>query len=83
MADDERPLPTRPTGPRPLGGLGDLAELLGGDSERSRKFLGGIAVGAMVGAAIAGAAIAGAAVMRRRRGPSGDPRRRGGPGTGD
>jgi hypothetical protein len=67
MADDERPVPSRSTSPRPLGGLGDLAELLGGDSERSRKFLGGIAVGAMVGAAIAGAA-----VMRRRRAPGDD-----------
>ena len=62
---DERPrVPTRATGPRPLGGLGDLAELLGGDSERSRRFLGGIAVGAIVGAAVAGAAL-----MRRRRPP--------------
>ena len=62
MADDERPVPTRSTAPRPLGGLGDLAELLGGDSDRSRRFLGGIAVGALVGAAVAGAAF-----MRRRR----------------
>ena len=60
----------RSTSPRPLGGLGDLAELLGGDSDRSKRFLGGIAVGAMVGAAIAGAAL-----MRRRRG-IGDPRKR-------
>jgi hypothetical protein len=59
----------RSTSPRPLGGLGDLAELLGGDTDRSRRFLGGIAVGAMVGAAIAGAAL-----MRRRRG-TGDPPR--------
>ncbi len=62
MADDERLVPTRPTAPRPLGSLGDLAELLGGDSDRSRRFLGGIAVGALVGAAVAGAAF-----MRRRR----------------
>jgi hypothetical protein len=68
LADDERPVPTRSTAPRPLGGLGDLAELLGGDSERSKRFLGGIAVGALVGAAIAGAAL-----VRRRSG--GEPRR--------
>jgi hypothetical protein len=62
MPDDRRRFPSRTTTPRPLGGLGDLAELLGGDSDRSRRFLGGIAVGAMVGAAVAGAAL-----MRRRR----------------
>ena len=61
--DSGLPDPLRSTSPRPLGGLGDLAELLGGDSDRSKRFLGGIAVGAMVGAAIAGAAL-----MRRRRG---------------
>ena len=60
---EKRPsVPERSTAPRPLGGLGDLAELLGGDSDRSRRFLGGIAVGALVGAAVAGAAF-----MRRRR----------------
>ncbi len=62
MADDRRPARSRTAAPRPLGGLGDLAELLGGDSERSKRFLGGIAVGAMVGAALAGAAF-----VRRRR----------------
>ena len=42
------------TGPRPLGSsLGDLAELLGGDTQRSRRFLGGVIAGALVGAAIA------------------------------
>ena len=46
--------PARPTGPRPLGNLGDLAELLGGESQSSRRFLGGLVVGALVGAAIAG-----------------------------
>jgi hypothetical protein len=51
----------RPTEPRPLGGLGDLAELVGGDSERSKRFMGGLVAGAMVGAAIAGAAL-----VRRR-----------------
>lgn len=65
MPDDRRALP-----PRPLGGLGDLAELLGGDSERSKKFLGGLAVGALVGAALAGAAL-----VRRRT--TDEPGRRG------
>ena len=38
------------------GGLDDIAELVGGDSDRSRRFLGGLVVGALVGAAVAGAA---------------------------
>ena len=63
MADDKRPVPSRSTAPRPLGGLGDLAELLGGDSDRSRRFLGGLAAGALIGAALAGATL-----LRRRRG---------------
>ena len=57
MADRRRSVTRRATGPRPLGGLGDLAELLGGDSERSKKFLGGLAAGAVVGAALAGMAL--------------------------
>jgi hypothetical protein len=48
--------------PRPLGGLADLADLLGGESDRSRRFLGGLIAGALVGAAVAGAAL-----VRRRR----------------
>jgi hypothetical protein len=48
--------------PRPLGGLVDLADLLGGESDRSRRFLGGLIAGALVGAAVAGAAL-----VRRRR----------------
>jgi len=56
--NDERPEGDRrvalPTGPIPLGGLADLAELLGGESARSRKFLGGLVIGALVGAAVAG-----------------------------
>jgi hypothetical protein len=40
--------------PRPLGALADLAELMGGDSDRSRRLLGGLAAGALVGAAVAG-----------------------------
>lgn len=49
------------TGPQPLGGLADLAELLGGESDRSRRFLGGLIAGALVGAAVAGVA-----ALRRR-----------------
>jgi len=49
-------------GPRPLGGLADLAELLGGDTQRSRRFLGGLVVGALVGAAVAGGSL-----LRRRK----------------
>ena len=36
--------------------LTELAELLGGESARSRKFLGGLVIGALVGAAVAGTA---------------------------
>ncbi|MEW6223757.1 MAG: hypothetical protein AB1627_03935 [Chloroflexota bacterium] len=75
MAPDDRdpraepePDPTRITGPRPLGGLADLAELLGGDTPRSRRFLGGLVVGALVGAALAGGS------LLRGRGRSGGPR---------
>jgi hypothetical protein len=49
--------------PAPLGELADLAALLSGDSERSKRFLGGLVAGALVGAAIAGAAL-----LRRRTG---------------
>jgi hypothetical protein len=59
---DERPdakrrgFTTGAAGPdmRPLGGLADLAELLGGDTSRSQRFLGGLVIGALVGAALAG-----------------------------
>lgn len=34
-----------------------LSELLGGESPRSRRFLGGLVAGALVGAAIAGSTI--------------------------
>lgn len=58
MADDDRiPPQPRPTGPRPLGGLADLAELLRGDTDRSKRFLGGLVVGALVGAALAGGSL--------------------------
>ena len=47
----------------PLASLADLAELLNGESTGSRRFLGGLALGALVGAAIAGSTI----WQRRRR----------------
>lgn len=61
----ERQVPVR-LGPRPLGGLADLAELLGGESTRSRKFLGGLVIGGLVGAALAGGSL-----LRRRGGRPG------------
>ena len=67
---DRRTVARRATDPRPLGGLADLAELVGGDSERSKRFMGGLVAGALVGAAIAGSLL-----LRRRRQP--------GPGAGD
>ena len=48
----------------PLQGLAELSELLGGESPGSRRFLRGLALGALVGAAIAGSAI-----WQRRRKP--------------
>ena len=47
----------------PLASLAELAELLNGESAGSRRFLGGLALGALVGAAIAGSTI----WQRRRR----------------
>lgn len=52
---DARAMGRLSSGPRPLGGLADLAELLGGNSDRSRRLLGGLAIGALAGAAVAGA----------------------------
>jgi hypothetical protein len=60
---DRRALTRSATDPRALGGLADLADLLGGESDRSRRFLGGIVAGALVGAALAGATL-----LRRRAG---------------
>ena len=68
MANDTTPeVGPRRTGPdtRPLGGLADLADLLGGESARSRRLLGGLAAGGLVGAAVAGAILR---LGRSRRG---------------
>jgi hypothetical protein len=56
--DDDRTT----SSPRPAPArLAELADLLGGESIPSRRFLGGLVVGALVGAAVAGAT-----AMRRR-----------------
>jgi hypothetical protein len=49
--------------PPAQGVLTELVDLLGGESEGSRRFLGGIIAGALVGAAVAGTAL-----LRRRAG---------------
>ena len=54
MTDDPSSPSSTPT--RPPVRLADLADLLGGESSRSRRFLGGLVIGALAGAAIAGAA---------------------------
>ena len=65
MPDETRlPTPVRDTAPARLA---ELADLLGGESSRSKRFLGGLVVGAL-----AGAALAGASVLARRRGGDGD-----------
>ena len=48
--------------------LADALELLAGESAASRAFLGGLALGALVGAALAGGAVArrGGLGLRRR-----------------
>ncbi|HEY4190546.1 MAG TPA: hypothetical protein VGM28_09010 [Candidatus Limnocylindrales bacterium] len=51
----------RPAGS--LGSLADLSELLGGDTSRSRRFIGGLIAGALVGAAVAGGTL-----LRLRKG---------------
>ncbi len=59
MPDDTRlPAPVHDTAPARLA---ELADLLGGESSRSKRFLGGLVVGAL-----AGAAMAGIAALRRR-----------------
>ena len=65
MPDETRlPAPVRDTAPARLA---ELADLLGGESSRSKRFLGGLVVGAL-----AGAALAGASLLARRRGSSDD-----------
>ena len=54
MSDDPK-LPAINAATPPVR-LADLADLLGGESSRSRRFLGGLVIGALAGAAIAGAA---------------------------
>ena len=52
MPDETRmPAPVRDTAPARLA---ELADLLGGESSRSKRFLGGLVVGALAGAAVAG-----------------------------
>jgi hypothetical protein len=60
-SDGDRAVAEASRDPRVLGSLTELADLLGGESDRSRRFLGGVIAGALVGAALAGAA-----VLRRR-----------------
>ena len=65
MPDDTRlPAPVHDTAPARLA---ELADLLGGESSRSKRFLGGLVVGAL-----AGAAVAGASFLTRRRGEDAD-----------
>ena len=65
MPDDSRlRAPVRDTAPARLA---ELADLLGGESSRSKRFLGGLVVGAL-----AGAAVAGASFLARRRGADAD-----------
>ena len=60
----DRGLVARIAGEPPAQGvLTELMDLLGGESEGSRRFLGGIIAGALVGAAVAGTAL-----LRRRAG---------------
>jgi hypothetical protein len=49
--------------PPAQGVLTELVDLLGGESDGSRRFLGGIIAGALVGAAVTGTAL-----LRRRAG---------------
>ncbi len=64
MTDD----PKRPAPDTVPARLAELAELIGGESSRSRRFLGGLVIGALAGAAIAGAA----AARRRAQDAAGD-----------
>jgi hypothetical protein len=63
---DGRRAVTRAVGePAMPGGLAEIVDLFGGESDRSRRFLGGLIAGALVGAALAGSAF-----LRRRSGRS-------------
>ena len=66
MGDRRRDVAPAGSGMAPGGPLSGLADLLGGESDRSRRFLGGLIAGALVGAAIAGMA-------RGRRRPADGP----------
>ena len=75
MSDETRlPAPVRDTAPARLA---EIADLLGGESGRSKRFLGGLIVGAL-----AGAAMAGATVLSRRLSTHHGDEPRGGPGAG-
>ena len=59
--DDRTPAGGRMTKPGAAGALAEIGELLGGETGRSRRFLGGLVAGALVGAVVAGGS------LRRRR----------------
>jgi len=59
---DDQPRPPAPLGETAPARLTELADLLGGESSRSKRFLGGLIAGAL-----AGAAMAGIAALRHRR----------------
>ncbi len=59
--DDRTPAGDRANEPGVAGAMADFAELLGGDTRRSRRFLRGLVAGALVGAVVAGGS------LRRRR----------------
>jgi hypothetical protein len=58
VGDDPKAPQTRDAAPAAVVALADL---LGGESSRSKRFLGGIVAGALVGAAVAGSSL-----LRRR-----------------
>ena len=59
--DDRMPAAGRAVEPGAAGALAEIGELLGGETGRSRRFLGGLVAGALVGAVVAGGS------LRRRR----------------
>jgi hypothetical protein len=59
--EDRMPAVDRAADAGSPGALADLAELLGGETVRSRRFLRGLVAGALVGAVVAGGS------LRRRR----------------